>query len=193
LEKLNWPSKTKRATSFRDAARHVWKKRPIIVRRKTKRDNPDKMPSVGQPVCGDDGAVSQGQQDRLRTLTSHPINDLVSFSELKPMRSWLSKKIAINLQSFGKRLDSDYALRKDMQMPHAIIRGKNGRRHEVDFGDSPVRVEVYASEETVEIFVEADFETLPEERRRFAIINVPLQQFSQATGETARRAAKKRR
>ncbi len=67
-------------------------------------------------------------------------------------------------------------------MPHAIIRGKNGRRYEVDFGDSPVRVEVYASEDTVEIFVEADFETLPEERRRFAIINVPRHQFSQATG-----------
>jgi hypothetical protein len=48
------------------------------------------------------------------------------------------------------------------KMPYAIIRGKNGRRHEVDFEDSPVRVEVYASEETVEIFVEADFETLPE-------------------------------
>jgi hypothetical protein len=35
-------------------------------------------------------------------------------------------------------------------MTHAIIRGENGRRHEVDFGDAPVRVEVYASEETVE-------------------------------------------
>jgi hypothetical protein len=78
-------------------------------------------------------------------------------------------------------------------MPHAIIRGKNGRRHEVNFGDSPVRVEVYASEETVEIFVEADFETLPEERRRFAIINIPRQQFSQATGQAARRAARKDR
>ena len=33
--------------------------------------------------------------------------------------------------------------------------------------------------------------TLAEERRRFAIINIPRQQFSQATGETARRAAKK--
>jgi hypothetical protein len=73
-------------------------------------------------------------------------------------------------------------------MTYAIIRGKNGRRHEVDFGDSPVRVEVYASEATVEIFVEADFESLPEERRRFALINVPRQQFSQATGEAARRA-----
>jgi hypothetical protein len=75
-------------------------------------------------------------------------------------------------------------------MAHAIIRGSNGRRYEVDFGDSPVRVEVYASETTIEIFVEADFETLPEERRRFAIINVPRDQFSQATGEAARRAAK---
>jgi hypothetical protein len=28
-------------------------------------------------------------------------------------------------------------------MTHAIIRGKNGRRYEVDFGDSPVRVEVH--------------------------------------------------
>ena len=47
-------------------------------------------------------------------------------------------------------------------MPHAIIRGSNGRRHEVDFGDAPVRVEIHSSEETVEIFIEADFETLPE-------------------------------
>ena len=38
-------------------------------------------------------------------------------------------------------------------MPHAIIRGNNGRRHEVDFGDEPIRVEIYASDETVEIFV----------------------------------------
>jgi hypothetical protein len=51
-------------------------------------------------------------------------------------------------------------------MTHAIIRGKNGRRHEVDFGDAPVRVEVYANAETVEIFVEADFETHAEGRRR---------------------------
>ena len=41
-------------------------------------------------------------------------------------------------------------------MTPAIIRGKNGRRHEVDFGDSLVRVEIHASEETVEIFIEAD-------------------------------------
>jgi hypothetical protein len=62
-------------------------------------------------------------------------------------------------------------------MSHAIIRGKSGRRHEVDFGDAPVRVEVYASDETVEIFVEADFETHAEERRRFAILNIPRHLF----------------
>jgi hypothetical protein len=71
-------------------------------------------------------------------------------------------------------------------MAHAIIRGKNGRRHEVDFGDSSVRVEIYASEETVEILVEADFETYSEEQRRFAIINIPLHLFSEATGRMAR-------
>lgn len=77
-------------------------------------------------------------------------------------------------------------------MPHAIIRGKNGRRHEVDFGAAPVRVEISSNEENVEIFIEADFETLPEQRRRFAILNVPRQQFSEAIGAAARRASKTR-
>lgn len=58
-------------------------------------------------------------------------------------------------------------------MPHAIIRGRNGRRHEVDFGNEAVRVEIHASEDTVEIFIEADFETLPEQRRRFAPFQHP--------------------
>jgi hypothetical protein len=50
---------------------------------------------------------------------------------------------------------------------------------------APVRVEVYASEENIEIFVEADSETLAEERRRYAIINIPRHLFSEATGEAA--------
>src|SRR6267378_1641044 len=74
-------------------------------------------------------------------------------------------------------------------MPHAIIRGKNGRRHEVDFGDTPIRVEIYASDETVEIFVEADFETHAEERRRFAILNIPRYLFSEASGVAAGRSS----
>jgi hypothetical protein len=78
-------------------------------------------------------------------------------------------------------------------MPALIkhLKAKNGRRYEVDFEDAPVRVEVYASEETIEIFVEADFETHAEERRRFAIVNIPRHLFSEATGDAARRAGKK--
>ena len=72
-------------------------------------------------------------------------------------------------------------------MPHAIIRRENGRRQEVEFGDAPVRVEIYASEETVEIFIEADFETFPEEGQRFALLNIPRHLFSEATA--ARRDA----
>jgi hypothetical protein len=75
-------------------------------------------------------------------------------------------------------------------MPHAIIRGKNGRRHEVDFGDAAVRVEIHSSEETVEIFIEADSETHPEEGRRFALLNIPRYLYSEATAASARRAAK---
>jgi hypothetical protein len=72
-------------------------------------------------------------------------------------------------------------------MPHAIIRGKSGRRHEVDFEEGALRVEIYASDETVEIFVEADADELPQERRRFALINIPRSLFSQATAEAAKR------
>ena len=72
----------------------------------------------------------------------------------------------------------------------AIIRGRNGRRHEVDFGDAAVHVEIRSSEETVEIFIEADFETLPHERRRCAILNIPRHLFSEATAASVRRAAK---
>ena len=77
-------------------------------------------------------------------------------------------------------------------MPHAIIRGRNGRRHEVNLGDEPVRVEILSNDETVEIYVEADFETLPEGRRRFALLNIPRHRFSEATAAAARRAANAR-
>ena len=78
-------------------------------------------------------------------------------------------------------------------MAHAIMRGKNGRRYEVDLGDSSIRVKIHASEETVEIFVEADFETHAEARRRFALINIPRHLFSEATGQAARRRAREDR
>ena len=74
-------------------------------------------------------------------------------------------------------------------MPHPIIRGENGRRREVDFGDASVRVEIYHSDETAVIFIEVDFETMPEERRRFALLNIPRHLFSEAIAVAARRAS----
>ena len=40
-------------------------------------------------------------------------------------------------------------------MPHATIRGANGRRHEVDFEDAEVTIVVFARETTIEIVNEA--------------------------------------
>jgi formate-dependent nitrite reductase cytochrome c552 subunit len=40
-------------------------------------------------------------------------------------------------------------------MAHVIIRGANGRRHEVDFEDADITVELHASEDHVELVIEA--------------------------------------
>ena len=68
-------------------------------------------------------------------------------------------------------------------MPHAIIRGGNGRRHEVDFEDAEIRIEVYSGDETVEIVVEAVNDLAPSDRRRFALLNIPKHLFSSALGD----------
>src|SRR3984957_17205954 len=77
--------------------------------------------------------------------------------------------------------------RSTTHMPHAIIRGGNGRRHEVDFADAEIRIEVYSSDGTVEIVVEAVNDLAPSDRRRFALLNIPKQLFSSALGKAAQR------
>jgi len=72
-------------------------------------------------------------------------------------------------------------------MPHAIIRGGNGRRHEVDFEDAEIRIEVYSSDETVEIVVEAVNDLVTSDCGRFALLNIPKHLFSSALGEAAQR------
>jgi hypothetical protein len=72
-------------------------------------------------------------------------------------------------------------------MSHAIIRGGNGRRHEVDFEDAEIHIEVYSSDETVEIIIEARNDLAPSDRRRFALLNIPKHLFSSALGEAAQR------
>lgn len=72
-------------------------------------------------------------------------------------------------------------------MSHVIFRGANLRRHEVDFGDDPISVSIHASQEVVEIFIEADGEDRPEERRRFALVSLPRHLFSAAIADLARK------
>jgi hypothetical protein len=77
-------------------------------------------------------------------------------------------------------------------MAHAILRGDSGRRHEVDFGDAEVTIEVYAGETTIEIVIEAKNDL--SHGKRFALLNLPRAQFSAALGHAAqRRSANKTR
>lgn len=71
-------------------------------------------------------------------------------------------------------------------MTHVIIRGENGRRHEVDFGDAEIKVSLHAGTETVELAIEADDPDRPTEKRRFAFVNIPRHLFSKAMADLAR-------
>ncbi len=67
-------------------------------------------------------------------------------------------------------------------MTFAIIRGSNGRRHEVDFKDDPVTIEVGMSDAVVEIVVEATEDLAPSHKRRFAMLSVPREELMAALG-----------
>ena len=77
-------------------------------------------------------------------------------------------------------------------MAHAIIRGANGRRHEVDFEGAEITVEIFFGDETVEIAVEAPHDPAPSDKRRFALLNVPRELFNKALGDAARRSKSER-
>ena len=62
-------------------------------------------------------------------------------------------------------------------MSFAIIRGSNGRRHEVDFGDDPVTLHASASEATVQITIETADDPGPSGGRRFATLAVPREEL----------------
>lgn len=71
-------------------------------------------------------------------------------------------------------------------MAHVIIRDRKGRRHETNFGEDRVRIEIHSSDTTLEILVEGSPED-PEHRRPFVLLNVPRHKFSEAMGRAARR------
>ena len=54
-------------------------------------------------------------------------------------------------------------------MAHVIIRGANGRRHEVVFDGAAITVEIFSGEDVVEIVAEANDPLLPSDKRRFSI------------------------
>lgn len=69
-------------------------------------------------------------------------------------------------------------------MSHVIIRGANGRRHEVDFGDDEIHVALHASAETIELSIE--IHDGPPDKCRFALVNIPRHLFSKAMADLAR-------
>lgn len=71
-------------------------------------------------------------------------------------------------------------------MSFAIIRGNNSRRHEVDFGDAEIEVDVAIGSETVQITVEATHDRAPSDKRRFATIAIPREKLAAALGADLR-------
>lgn len=72
-------------------------------------------------------------------------------------------------------------------MPHVIIRGNNGRRHEVDFEEAEITVEVFANDQNVELVIEAVDEDRPLQKKRFALVSLPRSEFDKAMADLARK------
>ncbi|MGF7209759.1 hypothetical protein GGE65_004362 [Skermanella aerolata] len=72
---------------------------------------------------------------------------------------------------------------------YAISRGANGRRHEVDFGDDPVVVNVAMSDITVQITMTAPSDLNPD-RAPFVTVTVPREQLVAAMAEAVNRHSK---
>ena len=72
-------------------------------------------------------------------------------------------------------------------MAHVIIRGGNGRRHEVNFEDADITVELHASEDHVELVIEAPDDLAPSDRKRFALVSIPRHLLSKAMADLARK------
>jgi hypothetical protein len=71
----------------------------------------------------------------------------------------------------------------------AILRGANGRRHEVDFGDDPVTIDVAMSSATVQVTMTAA-DPRDAARGRFVTIAVPRDALAAAmAAATARPTA----
>lgn len=68
-------------------------------------------------------------------------------------------------------------------MPHAIIRGNNCRRHEVDFENAETTVEVFVNDQNLELMAEALEVEQPWQKKRFALINLLRSKFAKSVAE----------
>ena len=68
----------------------------------------------------------------------------------------------------------------------AILRGANGRRHEVDFGDDPVTIDVAMSATTVQVTMTAADPGDPA-RCRFVTVALPREALAAAMAAAAAR------
>jgi len=72
---------------------------------------------------------------------------------------------------------------------HVIIRGNNGRRHEVDFEEAEITAELHASSDHVQLVIESPHDLAPSDKKRFALANIPRHLFSKAMADLARQDA----
>ena len=72
-------------------------------------------------------------------------------------------------------------------MVFAILRGKSGRRHDVNFGDAPVEVDVAVGDKVVQITVEATRDMTARDKKRFVTMTVPREQLMAALGLSSRK------
>jgi hypothetical protein len=70
----------------------------------------------------------------------------------------------------------------------AILRGANGRRHEADFLNDPVSVEVAMSATVIQITMTADDETNPA-TRRYVTVALPREKLLAALAAATAKAA----
>ena len=68
----------------------------------------------------------------------------------------------------------------------AIIRGSNGRRHEVNFEDAEIVVDITIGAKAVQVTIEAVHDQAPPHKRRFATVSLPREAFAAALGADLR-------
>ena len=68
-------------------------------------------------------------------------------------------------------------------MPHAIIRGNNCRRREVNFENAGTTVEVFVNDQNLELMAEALEEEQPWQTKRFALITLLRSKSAKSVAE----------